>query len=127
MEFYERVSGARLHAAYFRPGGVSQDIPAGLLDDIYMWATQFGDRIDETEELLTDNRIWKQRTIDVGVLTADDALNYGLSGVMLRGSGIPYDIRKAQPYDAYDKVEFDIPLVQLKLKISKSLHQLNLS
>ncbi|GMG10915.1 unnamed protein product [[Candida] boidinii] len=110
MEFYERVSGARLHAAYFRPGGVSQDIPAGLLDDIYMWATQFGDRIDETEELLTDNRIWKQRTIDVGVLTADDALNYGLSGVMLRGSGIPYDIRKAQPYDAYDKVEFDIPV-----------------
>lgn len=110
MEFYERVSGARLHSAYFRPGGVSQDIPFGLLDDIYMWATQFGDRIDEVEELLTDNRIWKQRTIDVGIVTAEDALAYGLSGVMLRGSGVPYDIRKAQPYDAYDRVDFDIPV-----------------
>lgn len=110
MEYYERVSGARLHAAYFRPGGVSQDIPQGLLDDIYMWATQFGDRIDETEELLTDNRIWKQRTIGIGILTAEEAMNYGCSGVMLRGSGIPYDIRKAQPYDAYDLVDFDIPV-----------------
>lgn len=110
MEFYERVSGARLHAAYFRPGGVSQDLPEGLLDDIYMWATQFGDRIDETEELLTDNRIWRQRTIGVGVLTAEEAQNYGCTGVMLRGSGIPYDIRKAQPYDAYDRVDFDIPV-----------------
>ncbi|KAH3672364.1 hypothetical protein WICMUC_004336 [Wickerhamomyces mucosus] len=109
MEFYERVSGARLHAAYFRPGGVSQDLPHGLLDDIYMWATQFGDRIDETEELLTDNRIWKQRTVGIGKLTAEEAQNYGCTGVMLRGSGIPYDIRKAQPYDAYDRVEFDIP------------------
>lgn len=108
MEFYERVSGARLHAAYVRPGGVSQDLPAGLLDDIYMWATQFGDRIDETEELCTDNRIWKDRTVDVGIVTADDALNYALSGVMLRGSGIPYDIRKAQPYDAYELVDFDV-------------------
>lgn len=108
MEFYERVSGARLHAAYVRPGGVSQDLPAGLLDDIYMWATQFGDRIDETEELCTDNRIWKDRTVDVGIVTADDALNYSLSGVMLRGSGIPYDIRKAQPYDAYELVDFDV-------------------
>jgi NADH dehydrogenase (ubiquinone) Fe-S protein 2 len=108
MEFYERVSGARLHAAYVRPGGVSQDMPAGLLDDIYMWATQFGDRIDETEELVTDNRIWKDRTVDVGVVTADDALNYGLSGVMLRGSGIPFDIRKSQPYDAYHLVDFDV-------------------
>jgi NADH dehydrogenase (ubiquinone) Fe-S protein 2 len=110
MEFYERVSGARLHSAYVRPGGVSQDLPVGLLDDIYMWATQFGDRIDETEELLTDNRIWQARTKDVGVVTAEDALNYGLSGVMLRGSGIPYDIRKAQPYDAYDLVDFDVPV-----------------
>lgn len=109
MEFYEAVSGARLHAAYFRPGGVSQDLPHGLLDDIYMWATQFGDRIDEVEELLTDNRIWKQRLIGIGTLTAEEAQNYGCSGVMLRGSGIPYDIRKAQPYDAYDLVEFDIP------------------
>ncbi|KAM9916716.1 hypothetical protein OXX59_009801, partial [Metschnikowia pulcherrima] len=108
MEFYERVSGARLHAAYVRPGGVSQDLPAGLLDDIYMWATQFGDRIDEVEELCTDNRIWKARTQDVGVVTADDALNYSLSGVMLRGSGVPFDIRRSQPYDAYNLVDFDI-------------------
>lgn len=110
MEFYERVSGARLHAAYFRPGGVSQDLPPGLLDDIYMWATQFGDRIDETEELLTDNRIWKQRTVGVGILTAEESLNYSCSGVMLRGSGVPYDIRKSQPYDAYDLVDFDVPV-----------------
>ncbi|RMZ84506.1 hypothetical protein DV737_g1147, partial [Chaetothyriales sp. CBS 132003] len=110
MEFYERVSGARLHAAYVRPGGVSQDIPLGLLDDIYAWATQFGDRIDETEELLTDNRIWIGRTKDIGVVSAADALNYSFSGVMLRGSGVPWDIRKSQPYDAYDKVEFDVPV-----------------
>ncbi|EGW29944.1 uncharacterized protein SPAPADRAFT_63571 [Spathaspora passalidarum NRRL Y-27907] len=108
MEFYERVSGARLHAAYVRPGGVSQDLPAGLLDDIYMWATQFGDRIDEVEELCTDNRIWKDRTVDIGTLSAEDALNYSCSGVMLRASGIPFDIRKSQPYDAYDLVDFDI-------------------
>lgn len=110
MEFYERVSGARLHSNYVRPGGVAQDMPAGLLDDIYMWATQFGDRVDEIEELVTDNRIWKSRTIDVGVVTAEDALNYSLSGVMLRGSGVPFDIRKAQPYDAYEFVDFDIPV-----------------
>ncbi|CAD1812856.1 NADH dehydrogenase [ubiquinone] iron-sulfur protein 2, mitochondrial [Candida parapsilosis] len=108
MEFYERVSGARLHSAYVRPGGVAQDLPSGLLDDIYMWATQFGDRIDEIEELCTDNRIWKERTINVGTVTADDALNYSCSGVMLRGSGIPFDVRKSQPYDAYDLVDFDI-------------------
>lgn len=108
MEFYERVSGARLHAAYYRPGGVSQDLPAGMLDDIFMWATQFGDRIDETEELLSDNRMWKLRTQDIGIMSAEDALNYSLSGVMLRGSGVPYDIRKSQPYDAYDLVDFDI-------------------
>lgn len=110
MEFYERVSGARLHSAYVRPGGVAQDLPVGLLDDIYMWATQFGDRIDETEELVTDNRIWADRTKDVGVVSADDAMNYSLSGVMLRGSGIPFDIRKSQPYDAYEYVDFDVPV-----------------
>lgn len=110
QEFYERVSGARLHAAYVRPGGVHQDLPLGLLDDIYQWATQFGDRIDETEELLTDNRIWKGRTVDVGVVSAAEALNYSFSGVMLRGSGVPWDIRKSQPYDAYDQVEFDVPV-----------------
>ncbi|CAI4216306.1 unnamed protein product [Parascedosporium putredinis] len=110
MEFYERVSGARLHAAYVRPGGVSQDLPEGLLDDIYQWATQFGDRIDETEEMLTDNRIWKSRLEGVGVVSAAEALNLSFSGVMLRGSGIPWDIRKSQPYDAYDQVEFDVPV-----------------
>ncbi|KAK5990513.1 Complex I-49kD [Cladobotryum mycophilum] len=110
MEFYERVSGARLHAAYVRPGGVHQDIPVGLLDDIYQWATQFGDRIDETEEMLTDNRIWIERLRGVGVVSAADALNLSFTGVMLRGSGIPWDIRKSQPYDAYDKVEFDVPV-----------------
>ena len=112
MEFYERVSGARLHAAYVRPGGVSQDIPVGLLDDIYQWATQFSDRVDEIEELLTDNRIWKLRTVDVGQVTAEQALNFSMSGVMVRGSGIPWDIRKTQPYDAYDQVEFDVPVGQ---------------
>ncbi|QSL64185.1 hypothetical protein MERGE_000340 [Pneumocystis wakefieldiae] len=112
MEFYERVSGARLHSAYIRPGGVSQDLPLGLLDDIYAWSTQFGDRIDETEELLTDNRIWKARTVGIGRVTAMDALNYSFSGPMLRGSGIPWDIRKVAPYDAYDKVEFGIPVGQ---------------
>ncbi|KAK3178933.1 NADH:ubiquinone oxidoreductase 49kD subunit [Lepraria neglecta] len=110
MEFYERVSGARLHAAYVRPGGVHQDLPIGLLDDIYQWATQFGDRIDETEELLTDNRIWIGRTKGIGVVSAADALNYSFSGVMLRGSGVPWDVRKSQPYDAYDQVEFDVPV-----------------
>ncbi|KAG0650809.1 NADH-ubiquinone oxidoreductase 49 kDa [Hyphodiscus hymeniophilus] len=110
MEFYERVSGARLHAAYVRPGGVHQDIPVGLLDDIYQWATQFSDRIDETEELLTDNRIWIGRTKGIGVVSAADALNYSFTGVMLRGSGVPWDVRKSQPYDAYGEVEFDVPV-----------------
>ena len=110
QEFYERVSGARLHSAYVRPGGVSQDLPIGLLDDIYQWATQFGDRIDETEEMLTDNRIWIGRTKGVGVVSAADAINYSFSGVMLRGSGVPWDVRKSQPYDAYDQVEFDVPV-----------------
>lgn len=110
QEFYERVSGARLHAAYVRPGGVHQDLPVGLLDDIYQWATQFGDRIDETEELLTDNRIWIGRTKGIGVVSAADALNYSFTGVMLRGSGVPWDVRKSQPYDAYGQVDFDVPV-----------------
>lgn len=110
MEFYERVSGARMHAAYVRPGGVSQDLPIGLLDDIYEWAEKFGQRIDEVEDLLTNNRIWKQRTIDIGIVSAQDALNYGFSGVMLRGSGIKWDLRKTQPYDAYDQLQFEVPI-----------------
>ncbi|XP_067126527.1 NADH-ubiquinone oxidoreductase 49 kDa subunit [Centruroides vittatus] len=110
MEFYERVSGARMHAAYVRPGGVSQDLPIGLLDDIYEWAEKFGQRIDEVEDLLTNNRIWKQRTIDIGIVSAEDALNYGFSGVMLRGSGIKWDLRKTQPYEVYDKLQFEVPV-----------------
>lgn len=93
MEFYERVSGARLHAAYVRPGGVAFDMPHGLLEDIHKWAAAFHHRVDEFEEVITGNRIWKQRTIGVGVVTAQQALDYSFSGVMLRGSGIPWDIR----------------------------------
>lgn len=110
MEFYERVSGARLHAAYVRPGGVAFDLPHGLLEDIFKWAAAFHHRVDEFEEVITGNRIWKQRTIGVGVVTAQQALDYSFSGVMLRGSGIPWDIRKVAPYDAYDQVEFDVPV-----------------
>ena len=110
MEFYERVSGARMHAAYFRPGGVSQDIPLGMLEDIYTFIDQFGNRIDEVEELLTDNRIWKQRLVDIGIVSGKDALDWGFSGVLLRGSGICWDLRKNQPYEIYDELDFDIPV-----------------
>ncbi|XP_026809173.1 NADH-ubiquinone oxidoreductase 49 kDa subunit [Rhopalosiphum maidis] len=110
MEFYERVSGARMHAAYIRPGGVSQDIPLGLMDDIYQFISKFGERIDETEDMLTNNGIWIARTRDIGVVSAEDALNLGFSGVMLRGSGIKWDLRQTQPYDAYHLVDFDIPI-----------------
>ncbi|KAL3274471.1 hypothetical protein HHI36_015855 [Cryptolaemus montrouzieri] len=110
MEFYERVSGARLHSAYIRPGGVALDIPIGLLDDIYQWASSFGERLDEMEDVITDNRIWRVRTINIGTVSSEDALNYGFSGVLLRASGIKWDIRKERPYDAYDKVEFDVPI-----------------
>ena len=110
MEFYERVSGARMHAAYFRPGGVSQDIPLGMLEDIYTFAEQFSTRLDEVEELLTDNRIWKQRLIDIGVVSAKDAMDWGFSGVLLRGSGVLWDLRKTQPYEVYDRMDFDVPV-----------------
>jgi NADH dehydrogenase (ubiquinone) Fe-S protein 2 len=110
MEFYERVSGARMHAAYIRPGGVSQDLPIGLLDDIYQFIVQFGSRIDEIEELLSNNRIWKQRLVDIGIVTAKEALDWGFTGVMLRGSGVTWDLRKVQPYEIYDKLSFSIPV-----------------
>ena len=110
MEFYERVSGARMHAAYIRPGGVSQDFPIGLCDDIYKFCEQFGSRVDDIEELLTDNRIWKQRLVGIGVVSAEDAINYGFTGVMLRGSGVAWDLRKTQPYDVYDRMSFDVPV-----------------
>jgi NADH dehydrogenase (ubiquinone) Fe-S protein 2 len=95
MEFYERVSGARMHAAYFRPGGVQYDIPMGLLSDIYIFIEQFTVRLAEIEEMLTENRIWKQRLVEIGIVTSKDALDWGFSGVMLRGSGINWDLRKS--------------------------------
>jgi len=110
MEFYERVSGARFHAAYIRPGGISQDIPLGLCEDIFHFAEQFSSRVDELEELLTENRIWKQRLVGVGVVTLEQALNWGLTGPLLRSTGYPWDLRKVQPYEIYDKLEFNIPL-----------------
>ena len=110
MEFYERVSGARLHSSYIRPGGVSQDLPLGLLNDIFLFCKQFKKRLDEMEELLTNNRIWKQRLVNVGIVTMKDALNYGLTGVLLRGSGASWDLRCNQPYEIYDKISFEVPV-----------------
>jgi NADH-quinone oxidoreductase subunit D len=110
MEFYERVSGARLHAAYFRPGGVHRDLPAGLLEDIAKFCDDFPKIIDDVESLLTENRIFRQRTVDVGIVNRDDALDWGFSGPMLRGSGVPWDLRKSQPYDVYGRMDFDIPV-----------------
>lgn len=109
MEFYERVSGARMHAAFIRPGGVALDLPPGLMNDIYEWARSFSTRIDEVEGILNSNPIWKQRLVGIGIVSATDALAWGFSGVMLRGSGIPWDIRIANPYDVYDDFSFDIP------------------
>jgi NADH-quinone oxidoreductase subunit D len=110
MEFYERVSGARLHAAYFRPGGVHRDLPAGILDDILAFCDTFPKIVDDIEGLLTENRIFRQRTVDVGVVSKDEAYDWGFSGPMLRASGVPWDLRKAQPYDVYAKMDFDIPV-----------------
>jgi NADH-quinone oxidoreductase subunit D len=110
MEFYDRASGARLHANYYRPGGVHQDLPAGLLDDIWAWTEQFPKVIDDLEVLLTENRIFKQRLVDIGVVSAEDAIAWGFTGPMLRSSGVPWDLRKAQPYLVYDKMDFDIPV-----------------
>lgn len=110
MEFYERVSGARMHAAYVRPGGVAQDIPLGIMDDIYNFCKAFVSRVDEIEEMLTGNRIWKQRLVDIGVVSAKEALDWGFSGPMLRGSGVSWDLRKSQPYDAYEYVDFKVPV-----------------
>nr|YP_009495474.1 NADH dehydrogenase subunit 7 [Toxarium undulatum]AWQ64121.1 NADH dehydrogenase subunit 7 [Toxarium undulatum] len=110
MEFYERVSGARMHAAYFRPGGVQYDLPKGLLNDIFLFIEQFHVRLLEIEEMLTVNRIWKQRLVDIGIVSAKDACSWGFSGVMLRGSGINWDLRKSQPYEIYNKLQFEIPI-----------------
>ena len=110
LEFYERVCGARFHSAYFRPGGVHQDMPAGLAEDIRGFCESFPARIDDIEELLTENRIFKQRTVNIGKISAADALDWGLTGPMLRASGVPWDLRKAQPYEAYAEMDFDVPI-----------------
>ena len=109
MGFYERVSGARMHAAYFRPGGVSLDLPEGLLSDIYKFCNNFIIFLDDMETLLTNNRIWKQRLVDIGIVDLKNALDYGFSGVMLRGSGAKWDLRINQSYEAYDLFDFNIP------------------
>jgi len=110
MEFYERVSGARMHAAYFRPGGVYRDMPAGLAEDILAFVERFPQVIDDTETLLTENRIFRQRTVDIGVITGEQALDLGFSGSCLRASGLPWDLRRSRPYDAYAEMDFDVPI-----------------
>ncbi len=110
MEFYEATCGARLHAAYFRVGGVHQDMPAGMGEDILAWADAFPKFLDDLETLLNENRIFKQRTVDIGVVSEEEAMAWGFSGPMLRASGVPWDLRKSQPYDVYDLMDFDIPI-----------------
>ncbi len=110
MEFYEEASGARLHSNYYRPGGVNRDLPAGLEERIAAWAETFPKFVDELEELLTGNRIWKQRTVDIGVISAEDALAWGWAGPCLRGSGVPWDLRRSQPYEKYAEVDFQVPV-----------------
>jgi NADH-quinone oxidoreductase subunit D len=110
MVFYERACGARLHSAYFRPGGVHQDLPPALLDDIEAWADHFPKVLDDIEGLLTENRIFKQRNVDICVVSEEEALDWGFSGVMVRGSGMAWDLRRAQPYECYDEFEFRVPI-----------------
>ena len=110
MVFYERASGARLHANYFRPGGVHQDLPMDLIDDIGRWCLEFPKALADIESLVTENRIFKQRNVDIGVVSKEQALAWGFSGVMLRGSDIAWDLRKSQPYECYEDLEFDIPI-----------------
>ena len=110
MIFYERACGARLHAAYFRPGGVHQDLTKELLEDIDSWAVEFPKVIDDIDALLTENRIFKQRNVDIGVVSEEDIQQYGFSGVMVRGSGLAWDLRRAQPYECYDEFDFEVPV-----------------
>ena len=110
MGFYEQVSGSRLHAAYYRVGGVHQDLPNNLIDNIEEWLSGFGKVVEDIETLLSDNRIFKQRTVDIGVVSPEDALNWGFTGPMLRGSGVAWDLRKSQPYAIYDEINFDVPI-----------------
>lgn len=110
LEFYEGVSGARFHSAWIRPGGVHQDMPVGMAEKIYAFTDGFLKVLNDVDELLTENRIWKQRTVDIGVVTAEEAQAWGFTGAMLRGSGVAWDLRKSQPYEVYDKLDFDIPI-----------------
>ncbi len=110
MVFYERACGARLHAAYFRPGGVHQDLPPALIDDIEQWAKEFPRVLDDLHGLLTENRIFKQRNADIGIVTEKDISDWGYSGVMVRGSGLPWDLRRSQPYECYSEFDFKIPV-----------------
>lgn len=110
LNFYERVSGARMHANYFRPGGVQQDLPVGLLEDIHAFTETYPKAIDDMEKLLTNNRIFKQRLVNIGVVTKEQALDWGFSGPMLRASGVPWDLRRSQPYDVYDRMDFEVPI-----------------
>jgi NADH-quinone oxidoreductase subunit D len=110
MGFYEAVSGARLHANYYRPGGVAKDLPSALPEQIAAWAEEFPRFLDDLESLLTGNRIWKQRTVDIGIMSAEQALAWGFAGPCIRASGIPWDLRRAQPYAKYAEVDFDVPV-----------------
>ncbi|MCB1386174.1 MAG: NADH-quinone oxidoreductase subunit D [Nitratireductor sp.] len=110
MVFYERACGSRMHAAYVRPGGVHQDLPQALIDDIGTWCDEFPKLLGDIEKLLTGNRIFKQRNVDIGVISLEDAWEYGFSGVMVRGSGAAWDLRRSQPYECYEEMDFDIPV-----------------
>lgn len=110
MEFYERVSGARMHASYFRPGGVSKDLPKGLLEDIWNFTVAYSSRIDEVEELLTSSRIWRQRLVNIGIVSKKRALNYSCSGPILRSTGVYWDLRKNTPYENYKSLNFSVPI-----------------
>ena len=110
MVFYERACGARLHAAYFRPGGVHQDLPPELIDDIKAWCSEFPSRLDDIDNLLTENRIFKQRNVDIGIVTPEEAEEWAFSGVMVRGSGIEWDLRRTEPYETYNEFDFLIPV-----------------
>lgn len=112
LEFYERTSGSRFHAAYIRPGGVAQDIPSGLDEDIMSFMEDFPSKIDDVDGMLTENHIFKQRTVDIGIATKKQAYDWGFSGPMLRASGVAWDLRKAQPYEIYDKIDFEIPVTE---------------
>lgn len=110
MEFYDRVCGARLHANYFRPGGVAMDLPKGLLEDMYEWTETFPQVLNDLESLLSNNRIFKQRTVDIGIVSKEQAIDWGFTGPCLRASGVAWDLRKSQPYDVYSQMDFDVPV-----------------